>query len=340
MSELKINWITIEHASEMTGASVAIIQDAIRKYQNKPEALTSKIENGTIFVDKSQILALFSSSANPINKDKIPGTLFRWFDELRRTYESSLNSMQKKIERSQDESKQELKHQYETRIFELEENYQHQINNLKQSHNEQIKLLKRNILRLEKEIEFYQNQNVSQQKSLEQLNTRYDAIILALHHNNRADSSVQSTSVLPHQPEAEDVTTALTSNYEIETHCPHISVDWQIEALLDSAFQAREQKEFKIAFELFEQAAMLGSNKAMGALARSYFTAEGIEKNIIKAIAWLKLANAYQFEPAKQKLKNVSEEYPVEFSESDTLAQSLNEQIKYHLEEHSGYTEA
>ncbi|GEM_PF-1329564 len=384
MSEQNINWITLEHASEISGASVAIIQDTMRKYKEKPEVLRSKSEYGVDYVDKNQILALFSASSNPDSKDKIPGTLFRWFDELRKTYENSLKNMQQTAEKNQTENKQDLKHQYETRIFELEENYQHQIANIKQAHQEQVKLLKRTIIKLEKQLEFHQQQNMRQQKSLEQLNTRYDAIILAMHHSTSgsldktelasleqpalnpepAENHIQAQDdiQLSQQTEPEerrpeetlaetDQDERLQSNSlppepeqsaQIDIHRYHAQpeIQWQIDALLDSAFQAREQKEFKIAFELFEQAALLGSNKAMGALARCYFTSEGTKQDIQLAIGWLRLAEAYQFEPAAQKLVKIQQEYPDEFAHSIKLVHSFNEQIHQHLEEMNGYTEA
>lgn len=323
MSDSKINWITLEQASEISGASVAIIQDTIRRYQNNPQAFHTKLENNTYYVDQAQILHLFSSSSHPTIKEKIPGTLFRWFDELRKTYENSLSSMHKKIEKVQDESQQNLKHQYETRIFELEEQYQQQILSLKQAHSEQIKLLKRNILKLEKDISFYQKQATSQHESMAQLNARYDAILFALkdqHQSAPAEKNITPALNNTEQP-------ATTEQKKSEPTSAQSSQNGA-NSLLNSAFKAREQQEYTLANELFEQAALQGNNQAMGALAKSYFTAQGVNKNDEKAIAWLYLAAEFKFEPAIEKIAKFKQSHPQQYQNALELADAIRCQIQ------------
>lgn len=322
MPDSNINWITLEHASEISGASVAIIQDTIRRYQDNPKAFHSKLENNTYYVDQAQILHLFSSSSHPTIKDKIPGTLFRWFDELRKTYENSLTSMQKKVEKVQDENQQNLQQQYETRIFELEEQYQQQIFNLKQAHSEQIKLLKRNILKLEKDINFYQTQATNQHKSMAQLNARYDAILFALkdqHQPTYVEKNI--TPALKDSQQQAQPDNITPSPSEAPTTQNNSS------SLLHSAFKARDKQDYTLANELFEQAAMQGNNQAMGALAKSYFTAQGVAQNYEKAIAWLYLAAEYKFEPAIQKITQLKQNYPTEYQNGIELAQAIGSQI-------------
>lgn len=212
-----------------------------------------------------------------------------------------------------------MQQQYETRIFELEEQYQQQILNLKQAHTEQIKLLKRNILKLEKDINFYQTQATSQHESMAQLNARYDAILFALkgqHQSTYAEKNI--TPALQDTKQPDNIKPA-PNNEPITQHNSN--------SLLQSAFKARDNQDYTLANELFEQAAMLGNNKAMGALAKSYFTAQGVAQNYEKAIAWLYLAAEFKFEPAIQKITQFKQNYPTQYQNGIELAQAIGSQI-------------
>ncbi|MER2492863.1 tetratricopeptide repeat protein [Catenovulum sediminis] len=334
IQENKIDWITLEQASEITGASLAIIQDTFRKYQDNPKALKTQSIDGEIFVDKRQIINLFPASATVVEKEKIPGTLFRWFDDLRRAYETSLNTMFKRVEAVKDEHKNDLESAYKQQIALLEKKHQQQIKQFAIHYKQQMQHLQSSIHRLEKDAEFYQNQIVTQQDTIAKLNSRYDAVILALKNkgtiaekditpdNNllagQADQSEQNKEKIPPAEETHKNTVPNDSE----------SLNEEIDKLLEIAFHARDEKDYSVAVKNFELAAFLGSSKAMGALGRCYFVGEGVEKNIEKGIAWLYLASEYHFEPAKIKIQQVQIKHPEEYTNALQLADALAIQIK------------
>ena len=343
----KIQWITLEQASEISGASVAILQDTIRKYKDNRHTLNTYEDNGELYLDKTQIINLFPSSASALEKEKIPGTLFRWFDDLRRAYETSLNTMFKRVEAVKDEHRLDLAESYDQRLKELENSYQSRIDELKSAHQSQVSTLTNHLNKLEKDSLFYQQQIVTQQQTLSQLNSRYDAVIIALKdkkpqlekditpstkpsalavdETDNSDLTTKTESQAEETAQQEENATSLTPVEVVEQTKEN---QIKVSDVLKQAYSEREQKNYQAAVELFEQAALLGSNKAMGALGRSYFIGEGVDKNIEKAIAFLHLASEYGFEPAKAKVEQVSDKYPTEYRHGIELAKSYSIQIK------------
>ncbi|AWB67135.1 hypothetical protein C2869_12130 [Saccharobesus litoralis] len=174
------DWISLEQATEITGASEAIILDTINKYKHNAEAIRTHSEDDILYLDKKQLVNLFPSSSNPVEKEKIPGAVFRWFDELRRAYEISMQTMFNRVEQVKDEHKQDIESQYTQRLVDLERNHNRHIADLKQAQSEQVDALNKHISKLERDTEFYQQQVIAQQSTIAQLNNRYDSVVLAL----------------------------------------------------------------------------------------------------------------------------------------------------------------
>ncbi|NTS77968.1 sel1 repeat family protein [Catenovulum sp. SM1970] len=319
-------WINLEQATAITGVSQAIILDTTAKYQTTTDSPITKTEHGIVYFNKRQLVSLFPNSANPLVKDKIPGTVFRWFDDLRRAYETSLNTMFKRVEKVKDDHKDDIERQYQARMQDMQAQYQAQLNAIEKGHDAEIKALNHHLEKLENDSVFYQKQILTQQETLAQLNNRYDAVILAL----RDKESQTISSEL-----AKDITPtplAIPSNDECHDDEEESATKEQqrvdFEEIVNQAYQARNENNYELAVELFQQAALSGHAKAMGALGRAYFVGEGIEKNIELAVAWLHLAATNGFEPAGKKLEALINKVPEQYQHGLKLAEPISLQIK------------
>ncbi len=307
-------WISLDQATEITGASEAIILDTIKKYQDNPSAIKTKSEDDILYLDKAQLVCLFPSSANPVEKEKIPGTVFKWFDELRRAYEVSMNTMFKRVEKVKDQHIQDMQAQYEKRLAELSN-----------AHISETKALGRHIAKLENDSLFYQNQIVAQQQTISQLNNRYDAVVLALRNKN--DEHLTQTFEKDITPDNSQIEEAQQANQESSKNTQEITAD----QIVQHAYLMRSKKEFEKAAKLLTRAALLGHCQAMGALGRSYFIGEGVEANQEQAIAWLHVASEYGFSPADKKLDLMQIKFPEQYSKGLKLAENFALQIKLNL---------
>ena len=346
-TDLEIEWISLENASDITGASLAIIQDTIRKYQDNPLALRCQSIDGEMYVDKKQIINLFPASASAVEKEKIPGTLFRWFDDLRRAYETSMNTMFKRVEQVKDQHKLDVETQYKLHIKMLEKKHQQQLKQFAVHYKQMMVQNKQAMQKLEQDTEFYQQQITAQQATIAKLNSRYDAVILALKEKEQlaekditpspssleqVPSSVSDSKADINEPTNDD---SLPSAHE--THVtikqtqsvqPTKDAKHNVEDILNQAFAARSDKDLKQAAELFTQAAYLGNEKAMGALGRCYCIGEGVEKSLEQGLAWLHLAAEFDFEPAQIKITQAKTKTPEALTKAIQLAEALAIQIK------------
>ncbi len=346
--DLEIEWISLENASDITGASLAIIQDTIRKYQGNPLALRCQSIDGEMYVDKKQIINLFPASASAVEKEKIPGTLFRWFDDLRRAYETSMNTMFKRVEQVKDQHKLDVETQYKLHIKMLEKKHQQQLKQFAVHYKQMMVQNKQAMQKLEQDTEFYQQQITAQQATIAKLNSRYDAVILALKEKEQlAEKDITPSQVALQQAQhmAESDTEAAekeaVEQESIETPLPtahetHVTIEktassnknQDIEKILNQAFAARNDKDVNLAAELFTQAAYLGNEKAMGALGRCYCIGEGVEKSLEQGLAWLHLAAEFNFEPAQIKINQAKSKTPEALEKAIQLADALAIQIK------------
>lgn len=299
------HWISLHEASAITGASLAIIQDTIHKHSHSPNTLNTQTIDGDLYVDKNQIINLFPGSANVIEKERIPATLFRWFDELRRAYEASINSMFARVEALKKQHTDEMKSVYDSQVANL------------QAH---IKALEQNNA-------FYQQQISHQQHTIEQLNQRYDTV---MHQLNRVSKQAEAEKDVTPKivPEPASPPEASFKPTPKVTHKTSNRRQIDAEKLFKKAHEARHKEDFILAADYFEQSAMLGNAKAMGALGRAYFVAEGVEKDLEKALAWLYIAAQNEFEPAQLKLAQLKEKYPQLYLEALAQVELLNIQIE------------
>ncbi|WP_017445099.1 tetratricopeptide repeat protein [Gayadomonas joobiniege] len=299
------HWITIQEASSITGASLAIIQDTVHKYSHNPNKLKTQYIDGDLYVDKNQIINLFPASANVIEKERVPATLFKWFDELRRTYEASINAMFNRVETLKQAHTDELKQQYDA----------------------QLKHLQSHIKKLEQDAQFYQQQLSEQQQTIKQLNERYDTVMHALASQHRAPLPSKDITPVADKIESMQVPTAdKTDKPKIQAANTQLAQD--IQKALNHALKSREQQDYISAADYFEQAALLGCTQAMGALGRAYFIAEGVAKDIEKGLAWLLLAAEHGFVPAQQKLPPLQNKYPQAYQDALEQVEIIKIQIE------------
>ncbi|WP_111977854.1 tetratricopeptide repeat protein [Algibacillus agarilyticus] len=333
---MQVEWITLEQATDITGASQAIILDTINRYKpdhniNSIMPLT-KTEQDLVYFDKNQLISLFPNSSNPVEKEKIPGTVFKWFDELRRAYEVSMQTMLRRVEKVKDDHTSDIQQHYQDRLLQAKQQYADHIDDIKAAHKEQLLALSHHIEKLEKDSDFYQQQMLAQQNTLAQLNNRYDTVVLALRDKeNPIERDITPVAKNLDQPQS----TPLTSERHKVNNTANTDVPEKLDfdQLVKQAYQYREENKFTKATELFEQAAINGNSKAMGALGRAYFIGEGTEINIETAIAWLQLAAENGLKPAASKVKQMEEKYTEQFEHGIALAKTLAIQIKINTDE-------
>lgn len=352
-------WISLEQATEITGASEAIIRDTIGKYQDNPQQLKVKQEHGLIYLDKAQLVSLFPESANPVEKEKIPGTVFRWFDELRRAYETSVDTMFKKVEKVKDQHREDIEKSYQSRLKELEIHQQNHLRDLKTVHSESLSNMQQHIDKLERDTQFYQQQVIAQQNTISQLNTRYDAVVLHLKNRDPLDATPEKDITPDQRHLATDELNPESTTNNVETppsathsHPEPLDTPEQtsqeqskkpepterleqvdVEALVKQAYELRDINDYKQSNVLFEQAALHGHARAMGALGRCYVIGEGVESNLEQGIAWLHLAAKHGFTPAIKKVEQIQQKYADEFEHGLALAKTYEIQIKLNKQE-------
>ena len=83
-----------------------------------------------------------------------------------------------------------------------------------------------------------------------------------------------------------------------------------IEQTMSEAFNARQDKRYEQAYELFYAAAIHGNEKAMGAIGRAHFVGEGVPQEKTVGLAWLIKAAEHQFEPAIKKVSAAQQKSP------------------------------
>ena len=241
---------------------------------------------------------------------KVPSQVFRWFEKMKANYERSVQATLRQFE--------QFTAQQQARV---DKSNQENIDNLKQSHQRELEQNQQVINDLKADIQYYKQQISQQQQSIEQLNTRYDAVMNCLLTEKQkdldikdifADDSTEFASKLvqadtdifidSNQALKEDAgknpveKATLDSQQEIAQHsletqnptsCEQAIDPDSDERLFEQAISARQSGDDEQAFVLFEQAANSGNIKAMGAMGRAYFLAEGTKENPALGLAWL-----------------------------------------------------
>jgi TPR repeat protein len=229
----------------------------------------------------------------PEDNQKVPSQIFRWFEKMKTNYEQSVQGVLERFEK--------YSHSQQLRIDLAN---QSNINNLKQSHQKHLDQQNAHIKQLSEDVSYYKKQISKQQQTIEQLNGRYDAVISCLLTEKRKDIDIKDIF-----SDNEDENSELIEDLYLETHHnkavyspfkhqgqndlnnePDITTSPLSERgddLFDNALLKRQSGDVEQAFQLFEQAAKLGHVKAMGAMGRAFFLAEGTEEDHSLGLAWL-----------------------------------------------------
>ena len=81
--------------------------------------------------------------------------------------------------------------------------------------------------------------------------------------------------------------------------------------------------EQEVAFPLFQQAALNGHVKAMGAMGRAYFLAEGIDENQTLGLAWLINAAEQKLPQAISRVEQLKQQKPELYLQAFKIADNL-----------------
>ncbi len=239
------------------------------------------------------------------NSLKIPSQVFRWFEKMKNHYDQNIHNVLEKFREQTKEQQQ--------RLDKSQQNY---IDDLKRAHQQQLAQNQQTINDLKNEIEYFKQQLSIQQQSVEQLNTRYDAVMTCLLKEQTKQYNIKDifavddflTTNEEHiisQYKDSEVNNNTEENHDIDKN--NITNEQQafaskenLENIVEQAIEYRQSGATKKAFDLFLQAAQQNNIKAMAALGRAYFLAEGVEENPLQGLVWL-IKAANNNHPAAQK---------------------------------------
>jgi TPR repeat protein len=252
---------------------------------------------------------------------KVPSQVFRWFEKMKSNYETHILSVLNKFENLT-----------ESQQLRVDKSNTLHIDNLKSSHQEQIELLKDNNQQLLADINYYKQQIDQQQKSILQLNTRYDTVMSCLLTDKKKDIDIKdifsdevfvNLDYQQHKPaviaDSNTIEELSTDNQDIEEQISMSNQD-----LFEQAITLRASDQLKQAFTLFEQASLKGHVKSMGAMGRAYFLAEGIEENSTLGLAWLVKAANSGLPQAMTRVQQFQENDPELYQQATTIAENIN----------------
>jgi TPR repeat protein len=213
-------------------------------------------------------------------------------------------------------------------------NAQH-IDNLKLSHQEQVGILKENNQQLLADIVYYKQQIEQQQKSILQLNTRYDTVMNCLLTEKKKDMDIKdifsNDAFVDFDYQKHQQTVITDSNTLAELETDNISSTDQINSssqdMFEQAVSLRASDELEQAFTLFHKAALNGHLKSMGAMGRAYFLAEGTEENATLGLAWLMKAAELGLPQAITRVEQFKTNDPELYQEAIALADNLNNDL-------------
>ncbi|MCO4798815.1 MAG: sel1 repeat family protein [Colwelliaceae bacterium] len=247
---------------------------------------------------------------------KVPSQIFRWFEKMKTNYETSVQSVLSRFE--------DYNNKQQSRLDDA--NQQH-LDDLKSAHKAQAQESQNNIKQLHEDIDYYKQQIAQQQHTIEQLNTRYDAVMTCLiTEKSNNDSNIKNifeNDVFVTQNETElpisDNKNNLNKSYEEEKSSyddyqentsPLHNEDIDNETAFEQALELRNAENFEQAFYLFQQNANNNHAKSMGAMGRSYFLAEGVDENQELGLAWLIKAANLNFPQAVSRVEHYKTNEP------------------------------
>lgn len=276
----------------------------------------------------------------PEDNQKVPSQIFRWFEKMKNNYEQNVQSVLQRFE--------EYSHSQQLRIDQAN---QSTIDNLKSSHQKHLDQQNTQIKQLTDDVSYYKAQMAKQQQTIEQLNSRYDAVMSCLLTEKRKDIDIKDifSDEDIQSDEKNEFIEGLhlsSNNSELNRHFQqtnqktvktHINerggsiqegvpsaLEQCDDNLFDQAILKRQSGDVKQAFQLFEQAAKLGHAKSMGAMGRSFFLGEGIEEDQTMGLAWLIHAANQALPQAVARVKYFQENNNEFYQQAYTVSKQLS----------------
>lgn len=255
---------------------------------------------------------------------KVPSQVFRWFEKMKSNYEEHILSVLNKFENLT-----------ESQQVRVDKAHGLHIDNLKSSHQEQVGLLKENNQQLLADIVYYKQQIDQQQKSILQLNTRYDTVMNCLLTEKKKGMDIKdifSNDAFVNLDYQQHQQTVITDSHTLaELGTDNISSTDQINSssqdMFEQAITLRASDELKKAFTLFQKAALSGHLKSMGAMGRAYFLAEGVEENSTLGLAWLLKAADSGLPQAMTRVEQFKKNDPELYQQATALSDNLNNNL-------------
>jgi TPR repeat protein len=268
-------------------------------------------------------------------RQKVPSQIFRWFEKMKSNYEHSVQSVLTRFE------------QYsQTQQIRLDKANSEHVENLKTLHQSQNDQNQANLAHLHQEIDYFKQQIQQQQQTIEQLNTRYDAVMSCLLSEKQKEINIkeifdnddffttQKNDLLKpsnelYEVNSDDFTPSKSTIEETEQVTSIRSIaenasddEDDANALYDQALNHRQAEEFEQAFALFQQAAQQCHDKAMGAMGRCYFLGEGITEDHTIGLAWLIKAADQGLPQAISRVQHFEDQQPALFAGSMKLVEN------------------
>ena len=278
---------------------------------------------------------------------KAPSQIFRWFEKMKSNYEMSVQKVLSQFETYNLKQQERLDIANNAHISDLK-NANETLDNKNKNH----------INQLNKDISYYKEQIAHQQQTIEQLNSRYDAVMACLineksaknsdiktifdnddffnHESNlnvtspivteKSKSKIGQNSNIVINTTDEEIfkNSEIVTNSELATGTEEINEDIQLNAdeIFEKALQFRHTNEFQKAFDLFRQSAKLNHPPSMGAMARSYFIAEGVDEDQVLGLAWLIKAAQNKLPQAISRLAHFRENDPELYQQATNLSEN------------------
>jgi TPR repeat protein len=270
---------------------------------------------------------------------KVPSQIFRWFEKMKGNYEKSIDNVLSRFEHYSDSQQKRIDNEHSVHV-----------SNLKESNNQLAAQQEKQIEQLTRDNDYFKKQISEQQLTITQLNSRYDVIVGQFLSGKRQESNIQnifsesdfvSSDRLPSNVN-DDMESSAKSNSNVLNIHSHNELQHNIneeinkgdnemeqnktnenELLFIKAIEKRQSENQEQAFQLFEQAAMNGHAKSMGAMGRSYFLAEGVKENHTIGLAWLIQAAKQELAQAVTRVEHFQECEPELYQEALEMSETL-----------------
>lgn len=238
-------------------------------------------------------------------KLSIPSQVFKWFEKMKSNYERNVVAVLDRFERHAKEQ--------QTRVDGV---HTENLRSLADSHQALVTSQQQQIEQLQQDVQFYRAQLSQQNKTIDQLNQRYDAVIAKLFIQVNEESILKDIEedTQKHSPNVEKsddanfITKLLKEYNDPDSHLANPAVT--AEHYFKLAVEHRNQEKYNQAIKYFEKAAEMKHAKAMGALGRAYFLAEGVEENPVIGLSWLIEAAEHGLSQAKSRVEFYKENEP------------------------------